>query len=133
MVSFKGRKSKGTGAERELLRMFWNAGWAGIRCAGSGSARTPSPDLVVGNSSRMLALEVKTTKDEKKYLTKKEVEELREFAKRFGAHPMIAVKLRNKEWFFISVQDLHSSEKSYSVNPSLLEKKGLGFQDLIKI
>ena len=35
-------KSKGSNAERQLLHMFWDAGWACLRSAGSGSMNHPS-------------------------------------------------------------------------------------------
>ena len=63
-------KSKGINAERELVHMFWGENWACLRIAGSGSIKYPSPDLLVGNSLRRLAVECKTTKDSKKYFEK---------------------------------------------------------------
>ena len=55
-------KRKGTNAERDLIKLFWSVGWAAVRVAGSGSMQFPSPDLLVGNKIRRLAIEVKTTK-----------------------------------------------------------------------
>jgi len=71
-------KKKGTNAERELVHMFWKAGWAGVRVAGSGSIGYPSPDVIVGNGARRLAIECKATKDRKKYFQRKEILELLE-------------------------------------------------------
>ena len=74
------RKSKGSAAERDLMHKFWAAGWAVVRAAGSGSTQFPSPDLIVGGGIRKLALEIKVTKDSKKYFPKQEIVDL-EFLK----------------------------------------------------
>jgi len=130
-VGFAGRKSKGSAAERELLNKFWKIGWGGLRCAGSGSARHPAPDILVSNRKRTIAIEVKITKDKSKYFTKQEIEDLRRFAGNFGAHPMVAIKFATEPWYFISVDDLKKTEKSYSANIELARNKGLTFEELI--
>ena len=63
------RKGKGTRAERELFHMFYNTNkFLPLRVAGSGSTPIPAPDLLVGNGSRILAIECKAIKGTKKYL-----------------------------------------------------------------
>ena len=66
-------KSKGINAERELVHMFWSKNWACLRIAGSGSSRYPSPDVLVSNKLRRLAIECKITKEQKKYFERKEI------------------------------------------------------------
>jgi len=132
-VSFGGRKAKGSLAERELLRKFWKNGWGGLRCAGSGSARHPVPDILVGNGERVIAFEVKITKDSKKYFPNEEIDDLRRFAGAFGAHPMVAVKFSGKDWRFMSVDDLRSTERSYVASVEMAETMGLEFEELLKI
>jgi len=56
------QKSKGMNAERELIHLFWKSGWAPLRVAGSGVARTPCPDVIAGNGIRRLAIEAKSSK-----------------------------------------------------------------------
>ena len=63
------RNAKGTNAERELVRLFNELGWGCIRIAGSGSSKYPSPDILAGNALRRIAVECKTTKDNKKYFS----------------------------------------------------------------
>ena len=74
------RKSKGLNAERDLLRAFWSNGWAAIRVAGSGSSHYPSPDLIVGKEGRRLAIECKITKDDKKYISSIDIQQLNYFS-----------------------------------------------------
>ncbi len=132
-VSFGGRKNKGSAAERELLKMFWDNGWGGLRCAGSGSTRHPAPDILVSNRKRTIAFEIKATKDKSKYFPNQEIDDLRRFAGNFGAHPMIAIKFGNIGWRFINVDDLKKTDKSYAANTKLAETKGLTFKELLNL
>lgn len=125
-------KAKGARAERELFHMFYANGWQPIRVAGSGSATIPAPDLLVGNGSRVLAIECKSLKNDKKYITKEQVKELKEFAKRFGAEPWLGIRFDNKGWYFLKHEDFKKSEKSFIMSLELARKKGLSFEGLIK-
>jgi len=125
-------KRKGSNAERELVRMFWATGeWAASRVAGSGSSRFPSPDLLAGNGKRKLAIECKSTMDEKKYIAKEQVEALRLFAKRFGAEAWIGLRCDATQWFFISLDELEEKEKEFMVSVEIGKNKGLTFNELI--
>ncbi len=126
------RKAKGLNAERELVSLFWSASWAAIRVAGSGSSRYPSPDVLAGTPTRKLAIECKTTKDPKKYLSEKDIEQLLTFSKVFNAEPWIGVRFDKKEWFFLSIDDLTKTNKGYVINEDLTRMKGLLFEELIK-
>ena len=123
-------KSKGINAERELVHRFWSKGWTAVRIAGSGSSRYPSPDILAGNNARKLAIECKSTKRESKYLTKKEVLELKSFSQIFGAEPWIGVKFE-KEWFFISAHEIRETDKGFGVIESEARAKGLLFDELL--
>ena len=126
------RKAKGTNAERELLHMFWDSGdWIAMRAPSSGAIKYPCPDLLVGNLSRKLAIECKITKNTKQYLTNKEVLELKEFSKIFGAEPWVAVKFSNVNWFFLNIDDLDETEgKNYVITIQSAKRKGLLFEEL---
>ncbi|MAG15824.1 Holliday junction resolvase [Candidatus Woesearchaeota archaeon] len=126
-------KSKGINAERELIHAFWNNSWSAVRIAGSGSSRYPSPDVLAGNGSRRIAIECKASKDTAKYLTAKEVGELQTFAELFGAEAWIGMRFDDMKWYFLSLEDLKASGKSFSVSIELAKKKGLKFEELIEI
>ena len=110
------RKAKGINAERDLVHKFWSSGWAAIRIAGSGSSKYPSPDLLAGNNIRKLAIECKVTKEHTKYYSFDEINELKEFSQIFGAEPWLAIKFGRFDWYFLSVEDLKSANKSYYAN-----------------
>ena len=131
IIMLKNKKAKGSNSERDLIHKFNNNGWVAIRSAGSGSMQFPSPDILAGNNLRRLAIECKTTAGLKKYLTKKEVDELVFFAQKFGAEPWIAVKFDRMDWFFLSIDDLEITDKSYSIDILMAKRKGLSFEQVI--
>ncbi len=125
-------KTKGSNAERELLHVFWSRGFACVRSAGSGSMKYPGPDLIASNKVRKLAIECKTTKSNKQYLDKHDVEQLKEFCEIFGAEPWFAVKFSGMEWLFLSFEDIGKTEKGYVIDSKVAERRGLLIDELIK-
>ncbi|MFP4656310.1 MAG: Holliday junction resolvase Hjc [Candidatus Woesearchaeota archaeon] len=121
-------KGKGTNAERELLHMFWKNNWACTRCAGSGSMRYDSPDLIAGNHERKLCIECKATRSKIQYFTKEEIFSLRSFSHLFGAEPYIAVKFNGKPWIFKKANMLDETNKYFSIR---YESESSDFEELI--
>jgi len=105
------RKSKGTNAERELVNILWDNGWASVRIAGSGSVKHPSPDIIAGKKGLVYVIECKTTYKLPKYLKIEEVEELELFASRLGAIPIVAVKVYKNGWFLMDSRGLRRTER----------------------
>ena len=124
-------KSKGANAERELLHMFWSKNFATIRSAGSGSMKYPGPDLLVGNLVRRMAIECKSSKSNKIYLTNEDVNQLKEFSKVFDARPWFAIRFFRKDWLFVGIEDLEKTRKGYAIDLKEAELKGLSFEELI--
>ncbi|MEM4637613.1 MAG: Holliday junction resolvase Hjc [Candidatus Woesearchaeota archaeon] len=125
------KKAKGSNAERDLIHKFFSNGWVALRSAGSGSTQYPCPDIIAGNGIRKIAIECKTVNDVKKYFTKKEVEELIYFSKKIGAEPWVAVRFDRIDWFFLNIEDLEITDKSYFVDVVIAKRKGLSFDMLI--
>jgi len=126
-------KIKGTAAERELIHLFWKNNWAAFRAAGSGSIKYPVPDIIAGNNLRKLAIEVKSTKEEKKYLTREDIDKLRTFSRMFGAEPWFAIRFDKKQWFFLNIEDIQETEKQFVINKEIAERRGLSFEEVIGI
>lgn len=125
-------KSKGISYERELIHMFWKTGeWAAMRVAGSGSIKYPSADILAGNALRKLAIECKSSKSESVYIPKEEVDQLQQFATKFGAEPWIAVRFHNTMWHFVSMDNLEFTESSAVINTENIKNKGLLFNEVI--
>lgn len=126
-------KIKGSNAERELFHKFWSNGWAAVRVAGSGSTSMPAPDILAGNVSRKLGIEVKVTKAIKQYFSNKEIEELTEFCRLFGAEPWVGVKFNSVDWYFLTLEDLQETEgQNFVVSIPMAKRKGLLFEELIE-
>ena len=126
-------KAKGSRAERELLTMFWKNNFAGYRAAGSGSTPLPSPDLLVGNGKRYLAIECKSLKTNAKYLEEAQINDLLKFSKIFGAEPWIGLRFNNIGWYFIQPDRLKKTKNGTLIaSLDVVKEKGLIFNDLIK-
>ena len=127
-------KSKGSNAERELLHMFWAKGWAAIRSAGSGSMKYPGPDLIVGSKekNRRMAIECKSSKGTKIYLSEYDINQLKDFSHAFDATPYFAVKFSRKDWLFISIEDLEKTKTGYVIGINTAERRGLLIDEVIK-
>jgi len=110
--------------------LFWSVGWAAVRVAGSGSMHFPSPDLLVGNKIRRLAIEVKATKEEKKYFSKKDIKQLLVFSSFFGAEPWLAIKFIHTNWVFVNPEDLEKTRNNFVFKKEC--RKGLSFKEITK-
>ncbi len=123
-------KRKGSNAERELVRFFWERGWATLRAAGSGSQQYPCPDVLAGKNGRRLAIECKMTSSQKKYLSLQELNELQYFANTFGAEAWIGVRFHRENWFFLQLEDIPLTAKHGVISLELAKLKGLTIQEL---
>lgn len=127
-----GNKEKGANNERELLHMLWQAGFACARVAGSGKILEPSCDLLAGKSKRKYAIEVKSSKAKKKYISKEQIEQFLIFSEIFGLQPIIAIKFNHKGWFFLRPEQLDRTPAGLAVSPELAKNKGKSFEEFVK-
>ena len=123
----------GSREERELVKMLWDADCAAMRAPASGGAtKKPLPDVLAGNGSIYLAIEVKSSSLERIYINSEKIEGLKEFSELFGAIPYIGVKFLRKKWRFICLEDLHQTKNNnYRVNIDLAFDKGLDFDEIL--
>ncbi|PIN76502.1 Holliday junction resolvase [Candidatus Woesearchaeota archaeon CG10_big_fil_rev_8_21_14_0_10_36_11] len=129
----KNHKAKGTKGERDLVKAFNEAGWGCIRIAGSGSSHYPSPDILAGNAVRRLAIECKVTKEAKKYFTNQEIEQLNTFSQHFGAESWVGIKFPNDPWYFLMLEDLKNTGKSWFASLEVAKRKGLTIEELLQM
>ena len=111
-----GNKKKGIKAERELYHLLWDKEFAVVRVAGSGCMPEPSCDLLAGNGNSSYAIEVKTSRDKRKYITKKQINEFTGFAKKFGVQPVLAFKFMRTEWLFVKPEHLEDCGKNFAIS-----------------
>jgi len=132
MAGLRNKKAKGTAAERELVHKFWDHDWACVRIAGSGSSRYPAPDLLAGNGHRKIAIECKTVTKDKVYITKDQINGLIIFSETFGTERYVGVKF-DKEWYFLSLDDIPQTTSSFVISLELAKMKGLIFDELLGV
>ena len=125
-------KAKGSRSDRELLHKFWEQRWFCTRMAGSGSMPFPCPDLLAGKKGRVLAIECKSSRgDKRRYIDTKQIEELQEFSRGFGAEAWVGARFNGMEWLFLKIIDLGRSETNYYIDRDLALSKGFTFSQLI--
>jgi Holliday junction resolvase len=126
-------KNKGARTERELLHKFWKENFGCVRIAGSGSTTELSTDLIAGTKGRVLAIECKSGRTSvKRYIEKKQIENLKEFSKTFGAEPWIGMRFDNEDWLFLKPEHLENgNSENFGINLKLARKKGICFDELI--
>jgi len=124
--------------ERKIVNKFWKHGFAVMRApSSSGTSLMPRPDVFAGSADKglMLALEIKTSRQNTFYVQKHQIEGLMEFAKRIGGQPYLAVKFVGKrmDFLYLAVPDglTQSSGDSYRVNFNDLKENGIDFFTLI--
>ncbi|MBI4139598.1 Holliday junction resolvase [Candidatus Woesearchaeota archaeon] len=136
------RKTKGSNAERELIKKFWDSNsWAALRVAGSGVSRFPCPDIIAGNGSRFVAIECKSVSGDYIRVERKQLEDLKIFAGLFGAEVWIGARFvkdltnnsHGEGWFFFSVEDLVESPGGFSISLVRASYKGLSFDELLAL
>jgi len=100
--------------------------------ASGGATKKPLPDVIAGNGSIYLAIEVKSTSLERIYINSEKIDGLKEFANIFGAKPYVGIKFLRKQWRFICLEDLYQTKNNnYRVNMELAFNKGIEFDELI--
>ena len=124
-------KAKGSNGERELIKFFNENGWSAIRSAGSGSSKYPSPDILAGNASRRVAIECKVTKDQKKYFSEEEINQLKTFSVCFGAESWVGVKFPSEPWYFLMLEDLEKTGTMWAASLQSAKIKGLKPEELL--
>ena len=128
-------KNKGSRTERELFHMFYDNGHMPLRIAGSGSTPIPSCDLVVNCNSKHLAIECKSLKTDKKYMAEEDINQLKTFAEKFNAIPILALRFDRQAWYFLDVTDLSKLEKTknnFVISLEFAKNNGISFEELIK-
>ncbi len=124
---------KGDNRERELVDLFWEAGFGSIRVPASGSStKRPLPDIVAGNGERYIAIESKSSSTDVIYIKGGEIDALLEFSHRFDAYARIGVRFDREKWRFFHPNDLYTTDKgNYRVKKEKALKDGEDFQELI--
>ncbi|RLI68463.1 Holliday junction resolvase [Candidatus Heimdallarchaeota archaeon] len=100
----------GVQAERDLVHLFWDAGFAVLRAPASGGGTLlPRPDLIAGSQKRQkfFVLEIKTARKDSIYISEEQINGLLEFASRLGFEAFLGVKFKKRRsgFLFLAVPD----------------------------
>ena len=110
-------RRSGARYENDLAARLWEKGFAVVRgpSSGAGAVKRFQPDLVAMKRGRILVIEVKVrSRREPVYIERERVDALREFARRAGGIPLLAVKVKGEEWRFYTL-DMASETRSGSL------------------
>jgi len=104
--------NKGASGERELLSLFYDEGFVGLRAPTSGGCtQRELPDVIVGKHGDIYCFEVKRCGGDYLYLDSEELEELKVFSDAFGAEYYIAVRFDyESSWYFFNEESMHKTE-----------------------
>jgi len=126
-------KARGSAVERYIVSKLRDKGFAVLRAPASGSKRKDNvPDIIALKSGVILLIEVKSRRSNNKvYISKEQVEGIKEFTRKAGGELFIAIKI-NKLLKFVRAQDLRETEGgNYVVDTKAIEK-GIDMDDLVR-
>lgn len=129
----KHKKQKGSNAERELVEMFWDKGFASVRIAGSGVSKYPCPDVLAGDGNLIFAVESKSYSGEYIHLTRNQILQLLEFSQKFGAVPLVGVRFAKDEWYFFDMIKIQETKgDNFKVTKKTALKDGKKLEEVIE-
>lgn len=145
-----GSNRKGSRSERKVVGKLDSEGWAVLRAPASGAGTDrEAPDVFAGRGDVQIAVELKSTSDDRYYFTKEEVEDLRYWADKFGADTLLGVDFPTEYGdpcygedaegvYFGRPEAAHETESSYRVDkdvvlsdPDWVELSALGESTLL--
>lgn len=123
---------KGTSEERDLVHKLWDRDFAAMRAPASGGAtKRPLPDVIAGNGKYYLAIEVKTTTKDKIYIDSPQIDDLQEFASKFGAKCYIGVKFKYTKWLFLEPKNVERTKSNnYKIEKNYALEKALEIDEI---
>jgi len=120
-------KSKGSRAERELLQIFTDHSWRAARVAGSGVNENTFCDLIAGKNGKAYAVEAKSSKGPRIYITKDQIDDFMQFTNVMGLIPVLAARFNREGWFFLRPEQLEDSGKKWVINLENIRSQALRF------
>ena len=108
--------NKGANAERELIHILFDNGFAVLRVAGSGVSPLPSPDVVALKNGKILAFECKAWKASSLAIPLADMDDEINWAKTAGAEFFIAWKIPREGWLFVRHYHFHKTLKNYMLS-----------------
>lgn len=125
-------KSKGSNAERELLKKFTEGGFRAARVAGSGVNDDSPCDLIAGKKGKKFVIECKSSKSNYIYITKAQIEDFLLFAEMIDLTPVIAARFNREGWFLLHPEKLKDSGKHFVLSLENAKENGKRFSQFFE-
>ncbi len=125
------RYAKGANAERELIKMLFDKGFAVARVAGSGVSPLPCPDIVALKPGKVLGIECKAWDSAYLSIPIEQIEGLLKWAGASGGEVFVGWKQSRKGWFFIDPGNFNRSKKFYIISQKNSVSKGVSLEVLL--
>ena len=126
-------KSKGSNAERELVKILTQQGWRAVRVAGSGVGEDSPCDIIAAKiGKRGFTIEAKSSKKSTIYITKQQIEDFILFSSIIGLQPVLAARFNRQGWLFLSPQELKDTGKYFSLKLGTALSKGKRFSQFFE-
>ena len=126
-------KSKGSNAERELVSLFSEKGWRALRVAGSGVNDESPCDIISGKiGKKPCAIEAKSSRQNRIYIKKQQIEDFMQFTHLLGARPVLAVRFTYEGWLFMNPEHLEDSGKFFVMSREKAKSSGLKFSQFFE-
>lgn len=126
------RYNKGVRGERELIRIFSDAGFSVIRAAGSGVSSTSPPDILVLRNDSRFALECKAWNRNRIAIEHDKYAALKGWQDNTGIATMIAWKIPYRGWKFVPIDEFERNPASYSITLKRTEEIGKDIGHLLR-
>ncbi len=123
--------SKGSNAERELIKKAFSLGFAAARTAGSGSTPLPAPDLVILGKDLKLGVESKAWNANYLHLDSKQMNELILWGEKAGAKIFIGWKKNREGWSFLTPNQFNKANKNFLISWKKAKQVGVSFEVIL--
>jgi len=123
--------AKGANAERELMHLFFDAGFSVVRIAGSGTSPLPAPDIIALKKGRIIAVECKARKAQNLAVSVAQIGELSDWAERAGAEAFVGWKIPRKGWFFLKPGQMCNTGKFFTISQRVAMERAMALDAVI--
>lgn len=121
-------KAKGSKAERELVQLFTDQGWRAARVAGSGVNDNSPCDIIAGkHGAGGYVVEAKSSKKNRIYITKSQIEDFMLFAQIMGLKPVLATRFNREGWHFLHPEHMEDTGNNWVISLDRVKTHGKRF------
>ncbi len=126
-------KAKGSRVERELVEIFTENNWRAVRVAGSGVKDESPCDIITAKiGKRGYVVEAKSSKKNRIYIKKEQIEDFVKFSLMTGLSAVIAVRFNYEGWLFITPSQLDDTGKYWVISLEKAKSEGKKFSQFFE-